>query len=403
MQVQKRIIFVRGMWATLDLFSREMEKYFVENGTEIFVLDTKNLFLSLGRLYEFIKKPVDAVITFNNVGLNMELEQGKRLWDQLDILCIDILVDHPVCYLQELQMAPKRTVVVCVDRNHVSFIKRFFPNIKQTYFMPHGGTMLESELISWRDRPIEVLYAGGLPKEVAGSYIPGNLDEVCGFPTDELCEEVLVTLIKDADCTLETAMERYFVKRHVELEDNQLLQYIRLFRFLDVYAFSYQREKTVRTLVENGIPVTLYGSGWDHCDWINNSNLDYHMLVSPEEILSLMGKTRIVLNSMPNFKSGSHERIFNGMLAGAAVITDTSQYIEREMQGREFLYQYELGRQQELPSMVEDVLKHPEMIETVTEHAYSTAAECHTWQKRARQIETYIEQNQSENTISKIS
>lgn len=392
MQSHKRIVLIRGTWATLDLFSREMEKYFAERGTEIFILDTNDLIMSLGGLYEFVKKPVDAVLTFNNVGLNMELEQGKRLWDQLAIPCIDILVDHPVCYLQELQMAPERTTVVCVDRNHVSFVKRFFPNIRETYFMPHGGTMCGSEQIPWRDRPIEVLYAGGLPRKVASSYIPENLDEICGFRTDELCDEVLTELITDTDCTFEAAMEHYFVKRQVELEDEQLLQYIRMFRFLDVYAFSYYREKSVRLLVQNGIPVTLYGPGWENCDWITNPNVNYHTQVSPEEILSLMGKAKIVLNSMPNFKDGSHERIFNGMLAGAAVVTDTSRYMEKEMQGQEFVWRYELKNQNELPGMVEDILRYPKMIDRVTERAYGVAVEHHTWKKRVQQIESYIEQ-----------
>ena len=38
-------------------------------------------------------------------------------------------------------------------------------------------------------------------------------------------------------------------------------------RFIDSYATSFFREQAVRILVENGIRVTAYGTGWDQCEW----------------------------------------------------------------------------------------------------------------------------------------
>lgn len=389
--MKKRVIFIRGTWETLDVFSRGMEQHFVESGADVFILDTNDLLVSLGKLYDFIQNPVDAVITFNNVGLNIELTQGKRLWDELNVLCINILVDHPVCYMQELQLAPVKTVVLCVDKNHVDFIRRFFPNIMAVHFLPHGGMVWEGKNIPWREREIDVLYAGGLHKDVAAGYIPQNLDEICGMDSNVLCDRVLEHLINDTECTLEWAIEDYMKEQSLMINDAQLLQYIRLFRFLDVFSSSYYRERAVKLLIENGIHVTIYGHGWDKCDWISHPNIEYHRNVSPEEILTLMGRTKIVLNSMPNFKNGSHERIFNGMLAGAAVVSDTSCYIEEEAEGREYLYMYNLKRQQELPDIIKDILSHPDKMEEVTSAAYDVAEEYHTWHKRAQMVEKYIE------------
>lgn len=399
MRSKKRIILIRGTWETLDVFSKGLESYFAETGAEVFVLDTKELLISLGKLYDFIQKPVDAVITFNNVGLNIELTPREKLWNQLDFLCINILVDHPVCYLQELQMAPKKTVAICVDKNHVHFIKRYFSNIMATHFVPHGGMLWKKEQISWQERDIDVLYAGGLPRDVAAGYIPQNLNEICGINSEELCDKVLTALITNTKCTLETAIENYFRKQQIEVADEQLLQYIRLFRFLDVYAISYYRERAIKLLIENGIHVTLYGPGWEKCEWISHPNLEYHPNVPPEEILTLMGRAKIVLNSMPNFKNGSHERIFNGMLAGAVVVSDTSRYLEEEAEGKNFLYLYELKKQHELPEMITHILEHPQDAKQMTERAYKVAVEHHTWQKRAQKIEEYIERYQSGNTI----
>ncbi len=391
MKKRRRIIFIQGTWDTLDVFSRGIEQYFREHEAEVFVLATNQLLESLGQLYNFIQKPVDAVITFNNVGLNMELTPGEKLWEQLGILCINILVDHPVCYLQELQMAPRKTVAICVDKNHVDFIKRYFSNIMAAHFVPHGGTLWEKESVPWQDREIDVLYAGGLPRDVAAGYIPKELDAVSGLDSEELCDKVLTELIINTNLTLETAIECYFREHKIVVTEEQLVQYIRLFRFLDVYAISYYRERAVQTLVESGIRVTLYGPGWENCKWINHPNLDYHKNVAPEEILTIMGKAKIVLNSMPNFKNGSHERIFNGMLAGAVVVSDTSAYLEEELGKKNLLYLYDLKRQQQLPEILSNILKQPEKALQMTGRAYEEAFEKHTWQNRAAEIENYIE------------
>lgn len=396
MKEKKRIIFIRGTWETLDVFSKGIEEYFIETGAELFVLDTKELLVSLGKLYDFIQRPVDAVITFNNVGLNIELIPGEKLWNKLNFLCIDILVDHPVCYLQELQMAPERTVAICVDKNHVSFIKRYFPNIMAAHFVPHGGMVWQREQISWQDRRIDVLYAGGLPREVAAGYIPQNLNEICGIDSEELCDKVLTSLVSNTKCTLEEAIENYFKEKQISVSEEQLLQYIRLFRFLDVYAISYYRERAIKLLVENGVHVTVYGHGWENCSWISYPNMEYHPNVSPEEILTLMGNSKIVLNSMPNFKNGSHERIFNGMLAGAVVVSDTSLYLEEEFLGKNLLHLYDLKSQQELPQIINDILEHPKEAEKMTEQAYQEGVEKHTWRIRAKEIEKYIERYNKE-------
>lgn len=58
-----------------------------------------------------------------------------------------------------------------------------------------------------------------------------------------------------------------------------------------------------------------------------------------------MNDAKIVLNTMTWFKAGAHDRIFNGMLAKAVVVTDDSTYLRREFtDGRELV----MFRRQEL-------------------------------------------------------
>ena len=48
----------------------------------------------------------------------------------------------------------------------------------------------------------------------------------------------------------------------------------------------------------------------------------------PDEGVDLMYDSKIVLNTMTWFKDGTHDRVFNGMLAGAVAVTDSSIYMK---------------------------------------------------------------------------
>ena len=66
-----------------------------------------------------------------------------------------------------------------------------------------------------------------------------------------------------------------------------------------------------------------------------------------------MNDAKIVLNTMTWFKAGAHDRIFNGMLAKAVVVTDDSTYLRREFtDGRELV----MFRRQELGTLPERCL-----------------------------------------------
>lgn len=93
-------------------------------------------------------------VTFNNLGYNLSLpagmtgtgmllkqdifqstagskragsaEEEPNLWETYNIPYINILMDHPFHYEKPLQNAPATSVVLCTDRNHVRYIRRYF-------------------------------------------------------------------------------------------------------------------------------------------------------------------------------------------------------------------------------------------------------------------------------------
>ena len=80
-----RVILMTGLYDTLDIFTYELKHEFINMGLEVMEFNTKDMKESLYSLMKFIEKPVNAVVTFNNLGFNMELKKGENIWESLGI------------------------------------------------------------------------------------------------------------------------------------------------------------------------------------------------------------------------------------------------------------------------------------------------------------------------------
>ncbi len=389
MKTKQTIILFKGIYDTLDLFSDQLGEAFASWGYELFVYNAADIPKSKTCLLDMLeeKRGNAVVVTFNNMGYNLEVD-GVNVWERFGVPYINILMDHPFHFEKPMKEAPKTAIVLCTDRNHVKYIRRFYKNIRQTDFLPHAGIELGRKHKSLKDRKIDVLYAGALPIYTVGKMIP-DLGEMYGLDTADMMREVLQELVVHPDKTTECAIEEYVhanVKYGQELEEGQIRHLITHMRFLDSYATSFFREQAVRSLVENGIEVTAYGVGWDLCEWSSNPHLKYGGKVLAPQILPLMNDAKVVLNTMTWFKSGAHDRIFNGMLAGSVVVTDDSTYLRRECTDGKELVMFRREDILTLPERVCDLFGHMQRAQEIADCGYEFAKQYHMWKNRAEYI-----------------
>lgn len=432
----RTIIFFKGIYDTLDMFTEDLQRAFADMGYGVFVYDaareteSKEALLALlaqrgnadtsgtqrnndGNTGEAVRPGSRfACVTFNNMGYNLDIPSengaskdaageaqnsifsresyGERhnVWEYYGIPYINILMDHPFHYDRPLKMAPSTAVVLCTDRYHVRYIRRFYKNIRQADFLPHAGVELGRRHKPLAERGIDVLYAGALPIYTVSDMIP-DLKSIEGIDAEKMAGEVLEELVIHPDKTTEQAIEEY-VRAVCSADgmptDKELGNLIVKMRFLDSYATSFFREQAVRILVESGIRVTAFGTGWDRCEWSGHPNLDYRGKVPAPEILPLMNDSKIVLNTMTWFKAGAHDRVFNGMLAKAAVVTDDSVYMRQEFTDGKELVMFSRAELPALPERVSALFGHMGQAQELAERGYRAAAERHTWRKRAEYI-----------------
>lgn len=392
--MQTTIIYFTGVYDTLDLFTQELKTAFESMGYASFTYDARMEDVSKQALIECIEDGTKRdqrffCVTFNNLGYNLSVAHDdvkqQNLWETYNIPYINILMDHPFHYERPLQNAPATSIVLCTDRNHVRYIRRYFKNIRYTDFLPHAGVELGSRHKPLAERGIDVLYAGALPIYTVAKMIP-DLSSIPEVDGEEMAQEVLSELVHHPDRTTEDVIEEYLKTKRNDISEQRIHEIIVQMRFIDSYATSFFREQAVCILVENGVRVTAYGTGWDQCEWSDNPYLVYGGKVLAPEILPLMNDSKIVLNTMTWFKAGAHDRIFNGMLAGAAVVTDDSTYLRREFTDGKELVMFSRNEIRTLPDRVFDLFGHMQSTQEMADCGYQAAKEHHTWKSRAEWI-----------------
>ncbi|MDE7436566.1 MAG: glycosyltransferase [Lachnospiraceae bacterium] len=404
-KIHKLVFFERGV-ETLTYFSHELADAFRAWGYQIFFYDIEAKQQGFKHLCKFLKPGETAAVTFNFIGFSgesfLQEPDGRSVWESRDIPVYVILVDHPLYYYKQLEENYPNVTVLCIDRQHVSYMKRFYPKIP-CYFLPLAGNIVRREgmdhaenlrveretWIPYRERKYDVAFiANYVPLPPVEEHFTSQTPEYINF-----YQEILNGLRMRPDTPLDEAME-YYVKREIpEATDRELKAAFYGMLFLDLYNRTYFRERTVQMLVNHGITVHVFGNAWEklpvkrpECLICSGKQLDSVGCVE------VVRNAKLALNTMPWFKDGAHDRIFTAMLNGAVALTDPSIYLKERFTDEKDLRFYELKELTELPAIAEDALLYPGRMERLTNEAYERAVTQDTWECRARELAQLMEQ-----------
>lgn len=389
--MRKVILFKKGI-ETLEFFSKQMGTAFEQMGLEVFFYDLEEEEQSRLEMEHFVEKGEVFAIGFNFNGIRGEEGlydgNGNLFWKVKRIPFVNIMVDHPFYYVQSLEKVRKELgwelyYQISIDLDHEKYMKRFFPEIHKVCFMPLAGTSLGYPFN--RKKEYDVVMVGNYksPSHFR-KYIERIDEEYAAF-----YYEIIQYLIENPQTTMEDAFERFLLREMPDLTDGELVKCMENMIFIDLYVRFYYRGEVIKQLVDSGIHVHVFGSGWESLDIKEKELLHIGGATDSKGCLEAMRKARIALNIMPWFKEGAHDRIFNGMLNGALVVTDESGYLCRELSEQQVIF-YSLSHVEELPHKVKKFLGHQEEIDRRVQGAYQFARGKHTWKERARFIYEWI-------------
>lgn len=384
-----KIIIFESATDSLRAFARLMAEGFLEAGYEVLFADMAREEEARARILEFAEVGKTAALFFNHAGLNLLTEERDSIWNVLDADCYDFIVDHPMYYHAAIIFPVRRLTFLCVDEYHQKFIERFYPGRVRSYFFPLAGIRSKGAEVPFEKRSMDILFTGAYLVDDRVEYHLNGLTE----GVKRLYLECFEWLKQHTDQTLEQAVEYSMTRRGAKLPEDDLRDTVRMFQDMDGMLRSWVRARVVKTLADSDVKVHVYGEGWQCLD-CKKENLVIHGRIPFDETIPLMADARIVLNVMPWFKSGVHDRVYSAMLNGSVCLTDSSRYMDRTLKDEENVLFYSPDNLEELPDKVKWYLDRPELLREIAENGYRYAKDTQTWQQRAKRLIELIEGKQ---------
>lgn len=378
------IIYGKSQYDSTRIFLREMQGEWERLGAIVDVLDSYAEEDYLKKRKTLQNKSFDVIVTMNGMLLEKDSLLGSLLLKD-SVLYVTMLMDHPLIHHERLATSYSNCLVFSPDRNHVKYLEKYYPNIQKVGFLAHGGCGAKC-VIPYEKRSISVSFMGSYsnPQEI--------LNEMERYPNQMklLLKNCADYLMYHTEETIEDAIKKFFSAFGMEIPLSEFPAIVSEFRIVDRYIRSYYRDQVIRILVENGIPVDVYGDGWENMQLAEGHFLQIHGRVNYQKSLELVADSKISLNVMPWFKDGSHDRVFSAMLCGSVCLTDPSRYLEEVCHDRENILFYNLGKLETLPQMVTSIIEDLALGKKIAMEGKKIAEQRHTWKERGKEVYQYL-------------
>ena len=195
---------------SFNFFMDQLDHEFCLRGHETFIFDLLHPYDETSHSYahfmEFAAIRIDLAVCFD--GMCVREEVLIEIWDAWDTVVVDILMDPPFRFHRTLERHSKNYRLFCCDRDHVEYVKRYFPReVPNVAFMPHAGAAPAKDalVLPYEGRKFDILFT-------ATYYRPqdrlGELLRMCEGNTSmkQLYQMAYQNMIGDTSLTAEQAI-----------------------------------------------------------------------------------------------------------------------------------------------------------------------------------------------------
>ncbi len=353
---------------TLNYFLAEIAKSLQQRGIEVQFITKIDLLA--------IQQRFDAFIGLNRPEPALQSSDGSFLLDRLGIPFFNLLVDAPYYHSGSLKSHAADLHLIFLDSGHVKYCQKYYmpcKSVEMGYLIGPAGTP-----IPYEDRALDLLFTGGcydythIKEEFLSDQKPAEIRDIFSYLIDsgihspEYTTEALILSYLHSDQTPVNAEVLDFLMREAGV-------------WAEYYLRGYYRERVVRSLAEAGLRMTIAGGGWGSVFPKCPPNLTLLGEVNMTETADLTANTKILLNVMPWFKDGLHDRILTAMYNGAICVTDPSSYIKTHFQADKNIVLYELNALEQVPNQCRYLLEHPDKARKIAQAGQQKAETEYNW------------------------
>lgn len=335
--------------------------------------------------------PPDCYFGIGGVGVDYANAAGS-IYDQLGVVYATLHVDHPVHHIARVTTKIRKQVAFFLDRSHVQFVSAWpaAKGLAHLGFLPPGANELPEPV----DTSDEAFARRDIPLLFTGTYRGPPQAGWAGWdesPAKQIAGEVAGRMAEDARMPVLDALKASLADRGVALSGELFDQFVPLLLAPQAFAEAYHRDRLLHALGRAGVPIHLYGNGWEPLV-AQYPGFTYGGVGSFGETLHLLRRARLVLNTNNGFVAGGHERVFTAMCAGAAVFSDSSQYYASAFkEGRE-IATFEWRKLEGAPGRLLALMDDTPALAAMARAGHRRAMAEHRWSDRAAKVAKAVRQ-----------
>ncbi len=267
----------------------------------------------------------DILLGYGYAGIGAHLKTGDAsLWDKFQIPFLSLMYDHPF-YNPALHSASARSACNCYAVRDFYDVQRDYiksPQPAVQLKISSNGYVIPHER-SWNERDIDALFI----KTGYDLRILEDSFKVMPPAFHTIVWDCIRTAQKDGDIVLTDFVRDGFAASGIDFRRDQQTwdDFVYIVRVINQYLRYWRSEQLVEKLKH--LPITIVGDGWDHIDK-TNAKAKFLPAIQAPEVDPLVRRTKFILNTHPYARYAWHERVFQGLESGAAVISDRTRFTD---------------------------------------------------------------------------
>jgi len=287
--------------------------------------------------------------------------------------------DHPLDHYDTVADTGQNAVYSFVDRRQTDLSCLRLENPPPAIFCPTGGPPLLADAPAIAGRDTDILFSGSIffdPERGAWGE---------RFGTNDLLRNIFTIAVDDC---IENYEDAYIAIRRacetlsVDPADMEFALLRSLFGLVEGCCQAYVRKEIISRLRD--VSVKVMGS-FPNDTFHDTVDVELIGHRSFREAMELMARSKVVLNIVPKFSDGAHERVFYGMSRGAAVLTTESAYLAETFEnGRSILF-IKRGNRFDAAAVAE-IVHDDAALQGIVDAASPLFQAHHTWDARVAPV-----------------
>jgi len=368
-----------NLYESKRYFTQKLAEAMERHGLEIKIIDARQGVLGADTISAIRNFSPDFTCSFNTLD---PIGERRFLWDFLAIPHLAFLVD-PAFYSTTLTDSPY-SLISCVDRSDCAVIAS--TGFKNVFFWPHA---VERELApdGNLEKTYDVVFLGSCYdyESLRASWRQRNTEAF-----NKVLDDAIDIVFSKETLSLGEALVEAWNSSKL---DPQGVDFATMYYYLDNYTRGKDRIELIRSI--KNAHVHVFGElatdnavgilSWQQY-FASQRNVTVHPPVLFGEAMEIYKRSKIVLNSMPFFRDGTHERIFASLACGCLPITSESKYLHEQFRENEELIFYKAAHRERVNSVIDEWLGNEKKRREAVASGRQKVMKHHTWDNRVQEL-----------------